>query len=190
VDRLNDTRSKVDGEWRISPESFHFMHDPAVQQIIHRLIYLFVEGHSSKDFFIDSMVQELIVRMLQTEAKMQLSDTSISLNSESRLAFIIQFIRKNLDQPLTIKDLSNRAYMSESNFHRVFKNELNISPIDFINEERIKRATNLLQNPKLKVKEVCEACGFQSLSYFIRLFKKKAQMTPKKYQSMLSRNRA
>lgn len=73
--------------------------------------------------------------------------------------------------------------MSSSNFHRVFKQELGISPIDFINNERIKLATRLLQDPKCKIKEVYLACGFNSLSYFMRLFKKKMQQSPKNYQA-------
>lgn len=179
---LNESRSKVDDEWKFIDYNFHFTNDIAIQQIIHRLMFLCTENHPSKDVFADFMLRELIIRILQTKTKKIYSTKAMQLSSSHRLAFIIQYIRKNLGKNLTIKELSNKIYMSESNFHRVFKNELNSSPIDFINNERIKLATSLLKDPKKKIKDVYMECGFNSLSYFIRVFKRKEQLSPKEYQ--------
>lgn len=184
---LNESRAKVDDEWRFTDYNFHFTNDLAIQHIIQRLLFLFTENHPSKDVFADFMLRELIIRILQTETKKKYSEKAIQLSSTHRLAFIITYIRKNLDKSLTIKKLSEKIHMSESNFHRVFKNELNISPIEFINNERIKLATSLLQNPDKKIKEVYMECGFNSLSYFIRIFKRKKQLSPKAYQSEVKR---
>ena len=186
---LNESRAKVDDEWKFTDANFHFTNDAAIQQIIKRLLYLFTENHPSKDVFADFMLRELIIRILQTETKKIYTEKSLQLSSSHRLAFIIEYIRKNLHRDLSIKELSNKVYMSESNFHRVFKNELNISPVGFINNERIKLATSLLQNPNKKINEVYLECGFNSLSYFIRTFKKKKHLSPKVYQSQLKRRR-
>lgn len=180
---LNEQLPKADAqEWRFTDYNFHFTNDIAIQQIIHRLLFLFTENHPSKDLFADYMLRELVIRILQTETRALYSHSTMELSSDSRLAYIIQFIRENLEQPLTVEDLSKRVYMSESNFHRVFKNELGISPIDFINNERIKRAAALLNDPRRKVKDIYMECGFNSLSYFIRLFKRKNKLSPKEYQ--------
>ncbi|MEM9837230.1 MAG: AraC family transcriptional regulator [Bacteroidota bacterium] len=179
---LNESHAKVDDVWKFTDYNFHFTNDVAIQQIIHRLLFLFAEDHTSKDVFSDLMLRELIIRILQTETKKIYTDKALQLNTSHRLAFIIDYIRKNLDQKLTIKSLSKKVYMSESNFHRVFKNELGVSPIDFINNERIKLATSLLKNPKNKIKDVYLECGFNSRSYFIRMFKKHMQRSPKAYQ--------
>lgn len=184
---LNESCSKIDDEWKFADYNFHFTNDIAIQQIIHRLLFLFSEDHPSKDVFADFMLRELIIRILQTETRKIYTEKTMQLSATHRLAFIIQYIRENLDKSLTIKELSDKAYMSESNFHRVFKNELNISPIDFINNERIKLATSLLQNPKNKIKDIYMRCGFNSLSYFIRMFKRKEQLSPKEYQSQVKR---
>ncbi|MEM1323097.1 MAG: AraC family transcriptional regulator [Bacteroidota bacterium] len=185
VDFLNESRAKVDDEWKFTDYNFHFTNDAVIQQIIHRLLFLFTENHPSKDIFADFMLRELIIRILQTETQKIYTEKSLQLSSSHRLAFIIDYIRKNLHNNLTIKELSDKVCMSESNFHRVFKNELNISPIEFINNERIKLATSLLQNPRKKIKEIYTECGFNSLSYFIRIFKRKKQVSPKEYQSQL-----
>ncbi|MGH1438196.1 MAG: AraC family transcriptional regulator [Lewinella sp.] len=187
VNFLNESRAKIDDEWQFTDYNFHFTNDIAIQQIIHRLLFLFTEDHLSKDVFADFMLRELIIRILQTEAKKIYTEKTMQLSSTHRLAYIIEYIRKNLSKNLSIKELSDKVFMSESNFHRVFKNELNISPVDFINNERIKLATSLLQDPNNKIKDVYSACGFNSLSYFIRMFKRKEQLSPKEYQSKLQR---
>ncbi|MEL7147276.1 MAG: AraC family transcriptional regulator [Bacteroidota bacterium] len=179
---LNETKGKADDEWKFTDYNFHFTNDLAIQQILQRMIYVFAEDHPSKDVFTDFMLRELIIRILQTENRKVYLEKPKTLQTSHRLAYIIDYIRKNLDKNITISLLSEKAYMSESNFHRVFKNELNISPVDFINNERIKRATSLLKLPNKKIKEVYMECGFNSLSYFVRVFKRVHKVTPKEYQ--------
>ena len=183
---LNEQMPKADEqEWRFTDYNFHFTNDHAIHQIIQRLLFLFTEQHTSKDLFVDFMLKELVIRVLQAETKKVYTDPSNQLTNNNRLAFVIKYIRNNLDKPLSISELSSKVYMSESNFHRVFKNELGISPIDFINEERIVLATRLLRDPRKKIKDIYLECGFNSLSYFIRLFKRKRNLSPKEYRGQL-----
>lgn len=182
IDFLNEEHSKVDNEWQFTDSNLRITNDMAIQQIIQRLLFLFTEDHPSKDMFADFMLRELIIRVLQTEARTNYTENAKELSRDNRLAYVINYIKENLSKHLTIKELSEQIYMSESNFHRVFKNELNISPIDFINNERIKLATDLLKNPDKQIKEVYMECGFNSLSYFIRVFKRRELISPGEYQ--------
>jgi AraC-like DNA-binding protein len=182
VSLVNEKNPKLDGEWRFTDYNFHFTNDIAVHQIIQRLLFLFTEDHPSKDIFADFMLRELVIRILQAETRKIYTDQAMQLSSTHRLAYVIQYIRDHLDEPLSVKELAAKAYMSESNFHRVFKNELNISPVEFINNERLKLATSLLKDPKKKIKDVYIQCGFNSLSYFIRMFKRREKLSPKEYQ--------
>tara|TARA_Y100001933_G_scaffold12245_1_gene10625 strand:- start:2493 stop:3413 length:921 start_codon:yes stop_codon:yes gene_type:complete len=182
IDFLNEERGKVDGQWKLKDSNLLISNDMAIQQIIQRLLFLFAEDHPSKDMFADFMLRELIIRVLQSEAKTNYLKNAKALSVDDRLAYIINYIRENLSKHLTIKELSDKVCMSESNFYRVFKNELNISPIDFINNERIKLACELLKNPDKQVKEVYMECGFNSMSYFIRVFKRKELISPGEYQ--------
>ena len=83
---------------------------------------------------------------------------------------------------MTIKELSEYACMSEPNFYKVFKDELGVTPIQFINEERIKKAASLLKNTDISIKDAYLSCGFTNFSYFNRVFKKTMYLTPKQYQ--------
>lgn len=93
--------------------------------------------------------------------------------SNDKISLVIKFIRENLTEDLSIELLSEKAYMSASYFYRTFKHELGSSPNDFIIEERLKVAESLLRNPRMSVKEAYLASGFNSFSYFCRIFKKR-----------------
>lgn len=183
IEDMNYLMPRMDkAEWSLMDYNFHFTNDPAIYQILKRLLFLFTENHPSKDFFVDNMLRELIVRILQTNSNKIYSEKVFELSADSRMAFVIKYIRENLTHALTIEELSKKAHMSESHFYRIFKNEMGSSPVDFINNERIKRAVSLLQDPNRKIKEVYLECGFESRSYFNRVFKKKNSISPTAYK--------
>ncbi|QWX82862.1 AraC family transcriptional regulator [Cellulophaga sp. HaHaR_3_176] len=180
---MNENMPKDSGkEWSLMDYNFHFVNDSGIYQILQRLLFLFTENHASKDFFVDNMLRELIIRILQTNQQKIYTKETLSLTEDNRLSFIVKYIRSNIHEPLTIEELSKKACMSPSHFHRVFKSELRISPVEFIKNERIKLAVSLLQNPKRKIKDVYMECGFESRSYFNRVFKTKQHISPGEYQ--------
>ena len=184
---MNENLTRDDGNpWSLMDYNFHFTNDAGIYQILQRLLYLFTENHPSKDLFVDNMLQELIVRILQTNNRKIYTEKALKMSSDNRLAFIIQYIRDHISESISVETLSQKACMSESHFYRVFKNELGMSPVDFINTERIKLAVSLLQDPENSVKEVYMRCGFESRSYFNRVFKKLKKTSPSGYQSRLS----
>ncbi|QIE58086.1 AraC family transcriptional regulator [Rasiella rasia] len=180
---MNETMPKHNNkEWGLIDYNFHFTNDVGIYQILQRLLFLFTENHTSKDMFVNNMLRELIVRILQANSKKIYTDATLSMVTNNRLAFVIDYIRTNIRESLTVELLSKKAYMSESHFYRVFKTELGISPVEFINNERIKLASSLLQNPSKSIKDVFMESGFESRSYFNRLFKRANKITPKEYR--------
>lgn len=183
VDLLNNRGTKQNGlEWSVMDYNYHFTNDIAINQILQRLIFIFTENHPSKDIFSDLLIQELVIRILQTETKSMYLKKSLTDANNDRISYIIKFIRENLTEDLSIELLSEKAYMSESNFYRTFKHELGSSPNDFIIEERLKVAESLLRNPRMSVKEAYLASGFNSFSYFCRIFKKKKNLSPTEFK--------
>ena len=181
--RMNENMTLTDGrEWKLLDYNFHFTNDKGIYQILQRLLFLFTENHDSKDFFVDGMLQELIIRILQTNTRKTLKTKTASLKSSNRLAFVIDYIRMHLSRPISIKELSKKACMSESNFHKVFKYETGLTPLEYINTERITLASKLLQNKDVKIKEVFLECGFENRSYFNRVFKRIKKMPPGMYK--------
>lgn len=184
VENLNETQPRVESHsaWQFTDYNFHFTNDTAVNQIIGRMIFLFVENHPSKDLFADFMLKELIIRLMQTEARHLLIDNAAQFQDTCRLAYIAKYIQDNLHDPLSIECLSRKACMSQSHFFRCFKQEFGISPIDFINFERIKKAMVFLKDPRKTINQICLECGFNNVSYFNKLFKRHAKLTPSEYR--------
>ncbi len=61
-----------------------------------------------------------------------------------------------------------------------------MTPLEYVNRERITLAKRLLSQPEHSVSDVSELCGFTDVNYFIRMFKKVEGITPKTYQTISS----
>ena len=169
--------------WQLNYQNYFFYNNVDLATTINKLIKECMSTSITKDALADLTLQELLIRIIQTQTvKLYEDDTPFEINSP--LTASIEFIKKNIQESINLKDLSEKACMSTTSFYRYFKRELGMSPIEFILNEKIKYAKKLLKNPKIHVNEVSYATGFEDCNYFIRLFKKHEGITPKQYQLM------
>ena len=94
----------------------------------------------------------------------------------------VQYAKKNLSERITVSELAEVACMSESTVYRYFRNEFGMTPLQFLTQERMERAQELLRNSSNNVTDVSAAVGFGSASHFINTFKEHIGQTPKQYQ--------
>ena len=186
VDFLNQSGGRIDGtEWNTLNFNYRFANDIAINQIIQRLIFIFTENHPSKDIFSEMLLHELVIRILQFENRSRYDLNSFHDSNADAFSHVIRFIRENLTEDLSVEVLSRVACMSESKFYRSFRSETGLTPNEYIIEERLKVAENLLINPDVSVKEAWLASGFNSFSYFSTLFKKRKKLTPSEFKSRM-----
>lgn len=98
---------------------------------------------------------------------------------------IIEYIRSNLDQDLSLINIATSLNLSVSELSRQFKKETNISLVDYINIQRINEATYLLQNQKMLITDIAYMVGFNDGNYFTKVFKKVKGITPSKYRQKI-----
>ena len=79
-------------------------------------------------------------------------------------------------------EIADELGMSESAFSHFFKKRTNRSFIDFLNDIRIGNAAKMLYETSNTISEICYASGFNNVSNFNRLFKKKKGQTPTEYR--------
>ena len=186
VGKFNDFTAieSENNQWSLDKNTSHLLHDQDINVLVHRLIQTFVNNTNSKDVLLDLMIQELVVRLFQTKAKHLLISSKSSLAKDSRMGAVIQYIKENLTKrDLSVNVLADKACMSASHFHRKFKNTLGISPIDYLNNEKIKFSKRLIKDRKdLPLNEVAFLSGFNNVSYFNRKFKEFEQLTPSRYK--------
>ncbi len=169
--------------WKLDHENYFFYNNVELAGTINKLIKECMGNSITKDAIADLTLQELIIRIIQTQTSKRYEDEKF-IDSNSPITPSIEYIKKNIRETINLKELSDKACMSTTSFYRYFKRELGMSPIEYILNEKIKFAKKLLSNPNIHVNEVSYATGFEDCNYFIRLFKKYEGVTPKQYQLM------
>ena len=101
------------------------------------------------------------------------SDTSIKLflNDKIRMGAIYKYIHANYNETPDVNKVAASVHLSTAAFCRYFKKQTKMTFTDFVNQYRITQAKTLLLQDKT-ISETCYEVGFESLSYFNKLFKR------------------
>ena len=184
---LNEKYPKVekDDSWKIDLSCFHLQNTSEITTTIDRLLSISTEDIAAKDVIADFTLKELLIRLMQTQARKLILDSYHKHTSTNRFAFVVEYIKAHIHEDITIDKLSNLCYMSKPNFFRCFKREFGISPVDFIIQERIKAAKKLLKDINVTISQACYAVGINNLSYFFKLFKRVEGITPNEFRKSL-----
>ncbi|MBG9374842.1 AraC family transcriptional regulator [Panacibacter sp. DH6] len=186
-ERLNEKCTLPDAQqqWSYNATGSQFVNDIMINQLLNRLILICTENNTAKDFFANLVLQELVVRLMQSNQKNTLLDNHKIYKTNNRFAHVVEYIQQHLQDNITVKTLSRQAYMSEPHFFRCFKQQFGMSPVEFINEQRIKAARMMLRAADISISEISFACGFNNLNYFLRMFKRHTGLTPAQYRKSM-----
>lgn len=84
---------------------------------------------------------------------------------------------------ISIADIAATVDFSESHFMRYFKETMGTSFVDYLRDYRLTMASRLLTTSDSAILDIASETGFDNLSYFNRVFKKKYGMTPRQFRS-------
>jgi AraC-like DNA-binding protein len=185
---LNETYPKAENNdnWKIDLSCFHLKNTFEIKTTIDRLLSVSTENISSKDVIVDFTLKELLIRLMQTQARSLILDNYHKNTTINRFSFVVEYIKAHIHEEITIDKLSNLCFMSKPTFFRCFKREFGISPVDFIIQERIKAAKKLLKDMNVTISQACYSVGINNLSYFFKLFKRIEGVTPNEYRKNLN----
>ncbi len=116
-----------------------------------------------------------------------LSDASFA-NSENfsynsrRVEKVMEYMNQNFDKTVTLAEVSKLALMTEVAFSRFFKARTGQTYIDMLNEIRLGHASRMLIETTNNITEIAYKCGFNNMSNFNRIFKKRKNCTPKEFR--------
>jgi AraC-like DNA-binding protein len=97
---------------------------------------------------------------------------------ETRVNKVCAHLQNHFHEQITLKQVADLVFMSESNFCKFFKKATGTTFSDYLNDLRINDACHLLLSTEDTVGKIAQDSGFESLSYFNRVFLKKKQLTP------------
>jgi AraC-like DNA-binding protein len=188
LDLLNEKYPKAEKEerWNIDLSCFHLQNTQEVTSAINRLMKVSAEDNAAKDVLIDFTLKELLIRLMQTQARKLILESYHNQTTTNRFANVVHYIKAHISEEITIDKLSNLSCMSKPNFFRCFKQEFGISPVDFILHERVRVAKAMLKDEGATITQACYAVGINNLSYFFKLFKRIEGQTPNEFRKSLN----
>ncbi|XOK61618.1 helix-turn-helix domain-containing protein [Paenibacillus elgii] len=102
----------------------------------------------------------------------------------------IRFVKDNLSHSMTLAEVAAYLHLSSRHLSRLFQQELGMSYIHFVQQEKMRRAVHLLKHTDLSLIEIAEKSGFSSIHYFTRSFSRKMGMPPGKYREAMHEKKA
>jgi AraC-like DNA-binding protein len=122
--------------------------------------------------------QELLLLLLSSDHRQKV--LSFIYSAVSAAPEDLEFIVRNyLLQPVTLEEMASLSNRSLASFKRDFQRHYQSAPRQWINRQRLEHAQMLLNNTDRQVSDIALACGFESVSHFIRIFKKEFGVTPR-----------
>lgn len=94
---------------------------------------------------------------------------------------VMGYIQENIEELLTIDELSEITGLSQSRFKHKFREHIGSSPIDYINRQKVEKAKEMILEA-VSMKDVGYQLGYSSPAYFSHVFKKYTRMTPMEYR--------
>lgn len=99
-----------------------------------------------------------------------------------------EYVEKNIDSISSLSDICRELHYSKNYVIRIFNREFGCSPIQYINDIKIAKATYLLETTSRPIDEIAEKCGFSDYAYFYRRFVKKTGLSPLKWRKKVQEN--
>lgn len=135
----------------------------------------------------------LLIEIIDTIAKSkntkticrQNANVSFSPSDSERINEVCQYIMKNFNHKLSLRDIAAVAHLSPNSFCRYFKSRIKKSFSNFLIEIRIGHACKLLAENDMPVAEICFECGYNSFSNFNKHFRIVTKKTPLQYRTLI-----
>ena len=148
--------------------------DPVIKDLVMSIYNEENEKSQGFKLAIKGKLYELIAYLFRNYVAQSLSDReNISrIKNLSRLNKVLKYIQENYTDIISNKELADMMHVSEFRFCHLFKESVGKSPLNYINEVRLKKAYYLLEQKEMTVAQISSAVGFQDYNNFGRLFRK------------------
>lgn len=158
--------------------------DPQLEVIGMMLLSELKHENLGGRLYIDSLTNVLAVHLLRqySTSKPRLAIYESGL-PERQLLQVLEYINEHLDQDIKLADLAQLLGMSQFHFSHLFKQAIGTAPYQYLLQQRVERAKQLLKQTDQSIIDIAFMCGFNSHSHLTKQFRQFTGMTPKAYRA-------
>lgn len=161
--------------------------DPQIEYIARSFLAEMQSEGLGGRLYSESLATQFAIHLLRNYCTfpLQLKQYEGGLSSR-KLQAAIDYITTHLESSISLNDLARISQInSDYYFSRLFKQSTGISPYQYVIQQRIEKAKQLLKQDNLPLVEIALMCGFSSQSAFSRTFSKLVKTTPRSYRKQL-----
>ena len=136
-------------------------------------------------FEMRGLVMQFVGRILQDgrwHTTEQMLDPDV--RAQRAVRRVLALIEDRYSQELTLADMAKAAELSPNYFCRYFKKIAGCSPVEYLIDYRLNTAAYMLTTTEDGIADIALACGFNDTSHFIKFFRRKKGVTPRRYRQM------
>lgn len=160
--------------------------DPLIYQIGIALASEIEANSIHSRLYVDSLTTALAAHLIRHYSAAQ---PNISIHSKGlpqyQLSRAIEYIHDHLAQDIKLIELATAVGMSQYYFCRLFKQSMGISPHQYLIQQRVERAKQLLRQRKFSIADIALQCGFTNQSHLNRYFKRLVGVTPNTFLNQI-----
>lgn len=146
-----------------------------------------IESFAGKD--LSTMTARFLLVEPNRETQAPYFSSQIATADSGPLSSLEKFVLKRITHPISLSELASAAHMSLRTLFRYFKKAKGTTPLQFVQGIRIDHAKSLLERTDEPVDWIAPKCGYEDVSSFRKLFRKRVAMTPKEYRQRFGNTR-
>lgn len=157
--------------------------DPQLEAIAMLLLTELEQENLGGKLYVESLANVLAVHLLRqyAAAKPRLKIYQGGL-PERQLLQVLEYIHEHLDQEIKLADLAALLNMSQFHFSHLFRQAIGTAPYQYLLQQRLERAKQLLKQTDQSIMDIAFCCGFNSHSHLSKQFRQFTGMTPSAYR--------
>jgi transcriptional regulator GlxA family with amidase domain len=138
----------------------------------------------------NEVARRMVVPPHREGGQAQFAALGVARSTGSSLSGVLDWARTHLDRPLTVADLAREAHMSPRTFARHFTDELGVSPLQWLVQQRVRFAQELLETTDEPVERIARLTGFGAAANLRQHFGRVTSVSPQTYRHVFQRGAA
>lgn len=138
------------------------------------------------EFEVREQLSKLIFLLSQNCPAAERKPSEKAMRDGERIKIMLQYIQEHYNGELTLAKIAKSASVSENECLRCFRSMIGSTPIQYVRQVRVQKATDLLISTNRKISDIGAECGFQEMSYFAKIFRELKGCTPGEFRRKIA----